>query len=51
LIHEELERLDPNLPLVKRTNTVIKRLSDMDAVFHRYPDNPALQRERNIIEK
>jgi hypothetical protein len=51
LIHEELERLDPNLPLVTRANTVIKRLSDMDAVFHRYPDNPALQRERNIIEK
>jgi hypothetical protein len=46
LVQEELEKLDPKLPLVTLTNTVIERLSDMDAVFERYPDNLALQRER-----
>jgi hypothetical protein len=51
LVHEELERLDPNLPLVTLTNTVIKRLTDLNAVFDRYPDNLQLQRERNMIRK
>jgi hypothetical protein len=49
LVHEELEKLDPKLPLVTLTNTVIEQLSDMNAVFERYPDNLALQRERKII--
>lgn len=48
LVQNELEKLDPNLPLVTVTNTVIERLSDMNAVFDRYPDNLALQRERKI---
>jgi hypothetical protein len=51
LVQEELEKLDPKLPLVTLTNTVIERLSDMDAVFERYPDNLALQRERKMIWK
>ena len=51
LAHEELAKLDPKLPLVTLTNTVIERLSDMNAVFERYPDNLALQRERKIIRK
>jgi predicted NAD/FAD-binding protein len=51
LVHEELERLDPNLSLVTLTNTVIERLGDLDAVFQRYPDNLALQPERKIIGK
>ena len=51
LVQSELEKLDPNLSLVTVTNTVIKRLSDMNAVFDRYPDNLPLQRERTIIEK
>lgn len=51
LVHEELESLDANLPLVIVTNTVIARISDPSAVFDRYPDNVALQLERKIIEK
>ena len=51
LVHEELERLDPNLSLVPLTNTVIERLGDLNAVFQRYPDNLALQPQRNIIGK
>lgn len=48
LVQSELERLDANLPLVTATNTVIERLSDMNAVFDRYPDNLVLQREKKI---
>lgn len=51
LVQSELEKLDPNLSLVTVTNAVIERLGDMDAVFARYPDNPALQPERKIIGK
>jgi hypothetical protein len=51
LVQSELERLHPNVSLVTVTNTVIERLSDMNAVFERYPDNPALQRERKTIGK
>jgi hypothetical protein len=51
LVQSELERLHPNVSLVAVTNTVIERLSDMNAVFERYPDNPALQRERKTIGK
>jgi hypothetical protein len=51
LVQEELDRLDPKLSLVTLTNTVIEQLSDMNAVFERYPDNLALQRERKIIRK
>lgn len=51
LVQSELEKLDPNLSLVTITNTVIERLSDMNAVFERYPDNLALQRKREIIGK
>jgi hypothetical protein len=51
LVQEELEKLDPKMPLVTITNTVIEQLNDMNAVFQRYPDNLALQRERKIIRK
>ncbi len=51
LVQSELEKLDPNLALVTVTNAVIERLSDMDALFDRYPDNLPLQRERKIIAK
>jgi hypothetical protein len=51
LVYEELESLDPNLSLVAVTNMIIERLSDMNAVFDRYPDNLALQRERKIMGK
>ena len=51
LVKSELEKLDPNLSLVLITNTVIERLGDMNAVFDRYPDTPALQPERRIIGK
>ena len=51
LVQSELEKLDPKLSLVTVTNTVIERLGDMNAVFDRYPDNPALQPERKIIRK
>ncbi len=51
LLQSELEKLDPNLSLVTVTNAVIERLSDMNAVFDRYPDNLLLQRERKIIRK
>ena len=51
LAQEELEKLDPKLPLVTLTNTVIERLSDMNAVFERYPDNLALQHEGKTIRK
>jgi hypothetical protein len=51
LVQSELEKLDPSLSLVTVTNTVIERLDDMNAVFERYPDNPALQRERKTIGK
>lgn len=51
LVYEELESLDPNLSLVTLTNTVIERLSNMNAIFDRYPDNLALQRERKIMGK
>ena len=43
LVQSELETLDPNLSLVLVTNTLIERLGDMNAVFDRYPENPALQ--------
>ena len=51
LVHEELERLDPNLSLVTLTNTVIERLGELGAVFQRYPDNLALQPGRKLIGK
>ncbi len=51
LVHEKLESLDADLPLVIVTNTVIGRLTDPNAVFDRYPDNVALQQERPVIEK
>ena len=48
LVQSELENLDPNLPFVTRTNTVIERLSDAKVVFDYYPDNLALQHERKL---
>ena len=51
LVQSELEQLDPNLPLVTLTNIVIERLSDMNAVFERYPDNLVLQEEGKTIRK
>src|ERR1051325_11703088 len=46
LVAEELERLDASDSLLTKVNTVMECLSDKDAVFNRYPDNAALQRER-----
>ena len=51
LVQSELEQLDPNLSLVTTTNLVIERLSDVQAVFARYPNNLALQGERKISYK
>ena len=51
LVQSELADLDPNMSLVAVTNAVIERLSDMNAVFDRYPDNLPLQRDRKIIGK
>ena len=48
LVQSELELLDPNLPLVTMVNTVIERLSDVQSVFARYPNNLALQSERKM---
>ncbi|MDQ1639927.1 MAG: hypothetical protein QOF62_3266 [Pyrinomonadaceae bacterium] len=46
LVQSELEQLDPNFSLVTTTNLVIDRLSDVQAVFARYPNNLALQSEQ-----
>jgi predicted NAD/FAD-binding protein len=46
LVQSELEQLGPNVSLVEAANTVIERLSDVQAVFARYPNNLALQSER-----
>ncbi|MEP6742835.1 MAG: hypothetical protein ABJB61_10090 [bacterium] len=46
LVQSEVEKLDPNLPIVTITNAVVHRLSDAKAVFEYYPENVALQRER-----
>ena len=51
LVQSELEQLDPNLSQVTTTNLVIDRLSDVQAVFARYPNNLALQSEKKIIGK
>ena len=51
LVQSELEQLDPNLSLVTTTNLVIDRLSDVQAVFARYPNNLALQSERKMSYK
>ena len=51
LVQSELEQLDPNLSLVTTTNLVIDRLSDVQAVFARYPNNLALQSEAKISRK
>ena len=51
LVQSELEQLDPNLSLVTTTNLVIDRLSDVQAVFTRYPNNLALQSEKKIIRE
>jgi hypothetical protein len=51
LVQSELEQLDPTLSLVTTTNLVIDRLSDVQAVFARYPSNLALQSEKKIIGK
>ncbi len=48
LVQSELELLDPHLSLVIATNTVIDRLSDVQAVFARYPNNLALHSERDM---
>jgi hypothetical protein len=46
LVKSELEQIPPNQSVVTITNTVIEQLSDMNAVFERYPDNLALHEER-----
>jgi len=46
LVQSELAEMDPNLSLVTRTNLIVERLSDVQAVFARYPNNLALQGER-----
>src|SRR6266550_4612961 len=51
LVQSELEQLDPNLSLVTTTNIVIERLSDVQAVFARYPNNLALQSEGKITRE
>ena len=51
LVQSELEELGPNLSLVTITNTVIERLSDVQAVFARYPNNLALQSEGKVTRK
>lgn len=48
LVQSELAQLGPNVSLLTATNTVIERLSDVQAVFARYPNNLALQSERKI---
>lgn len=48
LVQTELEKLDPNLPLVTVTNTVVEHLSDVQAVFAYYPNNLVLQSERKM---
>jgi hypothetical protein len=51
LVQSELAQLDPNLSLVAATNLVIERLSDVQAVFARYPNNLAPESERKTIRK
>jgi GNAT superfamily N-acetyltransferase len=48
LVQSELAHLDPNVSLLRATNTIIERLSDVEAVFARYPNNLALQSERKM---
>ena len=48
LVQNELEKLDPNLPFVTITNTVVDRFCDSQAVFAYYADNPVLQKERKM---
>jgi GNAT superfamily N-acetyltransferase len=48
LVQTELDQLDPTVPLVTATNTIIERLTDVQAVFDRYPNNLALKSERKM---